>query len=502
MFRLLLLVHRYLGIALGVVVSLWCLSGFVMMYAQYPELDETEQLKGMEALNLDDCCHIPADFSNIPIERFRLEMLDGRPALRLMEGPFQYVIDMRNGAYLPGFSESDARSIANTAAGEFGLEGGIEFLGLLEQDQWTVHPAYGTHRPLFHFAANDSVGTEFYVSSTSGAVVQMTTSRERFWNWMGSVIHWLYPTILRQHPYVWIQTVIWLTIFSLFLTVIGIYIGIRQYANRRNGLRSPYRGWALWHHYAGLVFGLFTLIWLFSGIFSVNPWGALEGRSFGPERTRLRGLQLDYNTSARFIGSLTKESLPDSVVRLDGSIIGDELQIIATHKEGQRIRLNPRTLEAEPLSATFFDRAGPAMRPGVTVSDAGWIHTGDAYYFSHHVPRGFPAFRIQYEDGERLYLDSVSGELVYAADRNRQWYRWVFNALHRGDFSSLVRSRPIWDLMMWPLMLGVTVGAITGTWLGLRRLIRPEKRRSYRGIRTMEPGPVAASSKRPPITAR
>ena len=32
MFRLLLLVHRYLGIAIGVIVALWCLSGFVMMY--------------------------------------------------------------------------------------------------------------------------------------------------------------------------------------------------------------------------------------------------------------------------------------------------------------------------------------------------------------------------------------------------------------------------------------------------------------------------------------
>ena len=42
MFRLLLLVHRYLGIAFGVIVALWCLSGFVMMYVQYPDLNEGE----------------------------------------------------------------------------------------------------------------------------------------------------------------------------------------------------------------------------------------------------------------------------------------------------------------------------------------------------------------------------------------------------------------------------------------------------------------------------
>ncbi len=485
MARLLFLIHRYLGIALGIVISLWCVSGFVMMYVQYPVLDESEQLAGLETLDLANCCRIPEDFSNIPVERFRLEMLDGRPALRLMAGRFKYVIDVRNGEYLPGFSESNARSIAATAAGEFGLGGELQLLDLLEQDQWTVYPSFGTHRPLYHFAVNDSVGTEFYVSSTTGEVVQMTTSRERFWNWMGSVIHWLYPTVLRQHTYIWIQTVIWLTVFSLFLTVVGIYIGILQYGSRRNGRRSPYRGWALWHHYAGLVFGLFTLIWLFSGIFSVNPWGALEGRSFGPEYTRLRGLQLDYNTSARLVGALTADNVPDSVVRLDGSAVGGELQIIATHKQGQRVRLSPYTLETEALSPGFFADAGPAMRPGVAVSEADWISTGDAYYFSHHVPRRFPVFRIQYEDGERLYLDSVSGELAYAADRERQWYRWVFNALHRGDFSRLIRSRPLWDLMMWPLMLGVTAGAITGTWLGIRWLIR-----SFRFRRT-SPSPRA-----------
>ena len=50
-----------------------------------------------------------------------------------------------------------------------------------------------------------------------------------------------------------------------------------------------------------------------------------------------------------------------------------------------------------------------------------------------------------------------------------------FHALHRGDFSRLLRSRPIWDLFMLPLMLGVTIGAITGTWIGIRRLVRAIK---------------------------
>ena len=174
-------------------------------------------------------------------------------------------------------------------------------------------------------------------------------------------------------------------------------------------------------------------------------------------------------------------------MRIEGSVVGGEFQIITANEQGLRTRLNPGTLEAQPLPDTFFGDAGAVMRPGIPVLEGTWINEGDAYYFNHHASRSFPVFRILYEDGERLYLDRVSGELSYAADRERQWFRWVFNALHRGDFSALIRSRPIWDLMMWPLMLGVTVGALTGTWIGFRRLARSVSKPFKR---TLEPKPA------------
>ena len=476
MVRLLFLIHRYLGIALGVVISLWCLSGFVMMYEQYPELDDAERLAGLEPLNLTACCRLPTDFSNFEINRFRLEMMAGSPVLRLVDGRFQYVIDLRSGEYLPEFHEADARAIAATAAAQYGLQGDPRLLDLIQQDQWTVYPSYQPYRPLYHFAMDDSAGTELYVSSTTGEVVQMTTFRQRFLNWIGAVVHWLYPTALRQHTGLWLQVVIWLTTVSLFLTVIGIYIGLWQFKTRRNGHRSPYHGWALWHHYAGLVFGLFTLTWLVSGLFSVNAFGAFEGRGFFAENQRLRGGAVNFEQASAFVSSLPADELPSSTVRLDVSVVGGQLYAVAADKDARRVRLNAGTLKPEKLPDDFFNRAAVIMRPDVAVTDANWLTEGDAYFFSHHDQRRFPVFRVQYDDGERFYLDSVTGELSYAVDRDRQWLRWVFHALHRGDFSALVRTRPIWDLMMWPLMLGVTIGAITGTWLGFKRLARDVSR--------------------------
>lgn len=472
MVRLLFLTHRYLGIAVGLVVTLWCLSGFVMMYVQYPELPRADRVAWLAPLDLRDCCRLPNHFGNIDVDRFAIEMLADRPVLRVLSGYRQYVMDLSDGRILGGLDEPSARSIAATAARNFGLAGQPVLRGRIERDQWTVYGSYNPDRPLFHFAMEDAPGTEFYVASTTGEIVQMTTGHVRFWNWIGAVVHWLYPTMLRQHTAVWLQVVIWLTIVSLFLTVIGGYVGIRQFRFRLRQRRSPYRGWGLWHHYAGLVFGLFTLTWLVSGLFSVNPWGALEGRSFAPEAERLGGLRFDYAGVREAMRTLGGTAAPTGAVRIEGFAVGKELSFVATDADGERRRLDPETFGVAPLPERYFEQAAATLRPDAAVLDAGWLGTGDAYYYTHHEARSFPVYRIRYEDGERIYLDQVSGELAFAVDRERRWWRWVFHALHRGDFSAVVRARPVWDLMMWLLLLGVTVGAVTGTWMGVRRIVR------------------------------
>ena len=471
MLRLLLPIHRYLGIAVGLVVTLWCLSGFVMMYVPYPELTPEDRLAGLAPLDLRGCCRLPDRFANGAIERFTVEMVNERPALRLFNSR-QRVIDLLGGVALGPFDERQARAIAHASAGSFGLAGTPELQGMVERDQWTVGGSYHPHRPLYHFAMDDPAGTEFYISSTTGEVVQMTTARVRFWNWIGAVVHWLYPTALRQHTAIWLQVVICLTIASLFLTVVGVYIGIRQYRFRRLERRSPYRGLWLWHHYAGLVFGLFTLTWLVSGLFSVNPWGALEGRSFAEEAARLRGTGLDHQHIRSVVQSFGDVAVPAGTVRLTGAALAGEVGVVAADAEGLRQRFAGDTLRVAPLADSHFKRAAAVLRPDALLRDAGWIVEDDAYYYTHHEVRRFPVYRIRYRDGERFYLDGVSGELAFAVDRERRWWRWVFHALHRGDFTALARSRPLWDLMMWLLLLGVTGSALTGNWLGYKRIVR------------------------------
>lgn len=480
--RAAILIHRYLGIAIGFAVSLWCLSAFVMMYVQYPEFTDAERVAGLDELDLAGCClgleHGTGTalgqllVEQEPIDRFRFEMLAGRPVLRVLGSGPQRVLDLATGQGLNDLSADEALRVSEAFAARMGVEGDIDALGTIERDQWTVYASYHPHRPLYHFALDDVAGTQWYVSGPSGEVVQITTARERFWNWIGAVTHWIYFTSFRQFTFVWSQTVIGLTIVATFLTVLGVYIGVKRLRRRRSGRLSPYRGFGLWHHWTGLVFGVLILTWLVSGFFSMNPWGALEGRSFATERDRLRGSALSTADISAVLESVRSRELPEATVRLDSTVVDGRLSLIAWDDRGQRRLLDPGSVEPIGLSDRVFEKSGSRMRPDVPVASSGWIESDDAYYFNHHEAMPLPVYRIRYVDGERFYLDAVSAELVRAVDAERQWYRWLFEALHRGDFARVLRMRPVWDAFMLPLLFGVTLVALTGTWMGIRRLTR------------------------------
>jgi hypothetical protein len=469
--RLLFLVHRYLGIALSLIVVAWCVSGLVMMYVQYPEVTEIEEVRGLARLSLADCCVWPEDFSDIELDRFSVEMLGGAPAARLVSGRGEYALDLDSGSYLDGFGVEQAQRFATDTVRAHGLGDAARFVGPVDRDQWTVTGAFDAHRPLYLFSADDTRGTELYVSSATGAVVQMTTSFERIGNWAGSVVHWFYPTVIRQHVVAWSQTIIWTTVLGLFLTVVGLYIGIKQLKQRRSGRWSPYRGLALWHHYAGLVFGILTLTWLFSGLLSLNPWGVFESRSFAPDAARVRAMDMRLADAKAALSRAATAGLPEGTVRLVGEPFDGEVHLTAWSDTGERTRLDA-TLAARPLTTADLERAAARLRPDAAVAEQDWLHDEDAYYYSHHDERALPVYRVMFADGERAYLDATTGQLSYAVDASRRGSRWLFLALHRGDFAAVVRARPVWDVMMWVLMVGVTVGAATGAWLGAQRIAR------------------------------
>ncbi len=475
MFRFLLLAHRYLGIAIGLLVALWCLSAFVMMYVQFPRLSDGERLASLPAIDLRACCAMTPAIVDAMSEsdRFVVESLADRPVVRT-SGKRRRVFELRSGDEIAAVDPKLAALAAATYFRERGIGDTASLIRTVHRDQWTVAGYFDQLRPFYLFSADDDADSRIYISSKTGEAMQDSSGNERFWNWIGAVVHWIYPTVLRQNTAVWTMVVIWTTVISLFLTVFGIYLGILQFRPRRNGGRSPYRGMTLWHHYSGLTFGVFTVTWLISGLFSMNPWGMFESDSGERERRFIEAAPGSADDVRSFLTSLSTNRLPAETVRVQSAFFAGEFAVTAELADGSSTRLAGRTLATRPLVEQDLKNVPALIGAESAVLDAGWLTRDDAYYFSHHESVELPVYRVVLDDADRsrYYFHATSGRLIKKVDGAARGYRWWFEALHRGDFAGLSRQRPLWDIVMLTLLAGVTVGAVTGVYLGFRRLTR------------------------------
>ena len=478
MFRSLIVLHRWMGIGLGWLLIAWCVSGIVMMYVPYPSVSFDEYVESLPRLNLEDCCTaFPADYSpDYAVNRFSIEMLGERPVLRLADDfGRRSAIDLVSGEPVGPIEADGALAIAREMSAAQGPTGELVYLGPVERDQWTVAGGFGNDRPLHHFALNDAAGTQWYLSSSTGELVQQSTRRERVWGWFGAVTHWLYPTLLRQNARLWTEIVIWSSVAGLFLAGFGAYIGIKQLRRRGNGRWSPYRGMAWWHHWLGLVFGVLALTWVLSGLFSMTPWGLFQGSSARVETTRLQGTTITLADAVAQAAGLAARDLPAAVTRIESAPFLGRDYLMAQGAGGYRLRLAAESLDEAPLGEDELRTAAELLPDdGVSITSAELLREGDAYYFDHHVTRPFPVYRVIVDDEEqtRFYLDGKSGQLVSKVNSGLRWYRWLHLGLHRLDFTAAMRARPVWDILMLVLMAGVTAVCITGTYMGIRYLVR------------------------------
>ncbi len=473
--RALFLTHRWLGVALALVMVVWAASGIVMMYVAYPETSLAERMAGLEPLDMAQCCAaIPALEG---IEAAAIEMLDGRPVLRVATAEGPAIVDLSTGKP-PAIDAGVAGRVARTYLARSTGAAPRWDVRPTAQDQWTVSGEFRAHAPLYKATADDEAGTVLYVSGSTGQVVQDTTRSERFWNWLGAVPHWLYFKKLRANGELWSQVVIYASLLGSFLTAIGLYIGIVQF--KRGKRWFPYRGMGWWHHVTGMVFGVLTLTWVVSGLFSMNPWGWMASEGPGAELTALAGRPASGD-DVRALAQSLAATPAGSAVRAELALQGGKAFAIVSEPGGLRWRASLPGLSPAPLRHAELDALAARARPGAAAS-SGLIRVEDAYHYSHHSSVVLPAWRVIYADGDRtrFYFDPRTGELVDYVDGPARSFRWWHSALHSFDFAPALRLRPVWDIVVLPLMAGVTILCLIGLWLGIRRVGRTIKRSGTR----------------------
>jgi hypothetical protein len=474
MMRALILLHRWLGVAFGLLFAMWFATGIVMHFVPFPSLTETERVAGLMPLDHAAAGQSPAAAiaaSGIEVaDRVRLfNRVDG--AVYLVSGAISFrALRASDGTSAAVTSERTALAIAVDHARRRGLDAtGAAFVERADHDQWTVPNRYDPHRPLYRMALRDGLGTDLYISSATGEVLLDTTRHERAWNYVGSVAHWIYPTGLRRHWAAWDRTVWWLSLAAVFAAASGALLGSLRFRKACRCLARAPTGWHAWHHVLGLLSMTFVLTWIVSGWLSMD-----HGRLFS------RG-DVTAAEAAGLAASPPWPRLP-FVEWSDATEAAREIEWFAfagTFFRRERIGVATQRLRrwdsqaVEPASRSFLTSAeidAQIARISSGCSPAVLIAPDDSYRAASSMP-GAPVFRSVCGD-VWFHVDGASGALLERLDPSRRAYRWVYSALHSWDVPPLMA----WPMLRSSLMvmlcgLGLLF-SVTGVVLGWRRLRR------------------------------
>jgi uncharacterized iron-regulated membrane protein len=515
----LILSHRYLGIALSLLFVMWFASGIVMIYAggmprltpevrldRLPPLDMSRVRLNPEAAAAKAGLQTPA--------RATLSTVMGRPAYRF-GGRNTTTVFADTGDVLEPISEAESRTVASRFADV--PENRLRHVGQLSQpDQWTL--TAGRQGGLQKYAADDDAGTELYVSPRSAEVVMATTRRERMLAWMGVIPHWMYFANLRLNQPMWYRVMVWSSTIGCAVAVLGLLLGLTQWRRTRPFRLSsaiPYTGWMRWHYVTGVVFGVFTLTWMFSGLLSMEPYAW----------TNATGLEVDRDAFSGGPPDLARFALADRATwsRFDDGRPIKEIELVNLLGEANyvvRHPADPRRLRGERLHQEY-PVTGRAERERVLVSAttlevrdqpftteailarlqdavpderaASWdlLSEYDSYYYSRGRQTPLPVLRVKFSDPAEtwVYIDPEMGQVLAEIHRLNRVERWLYSGLHNLDFRFLYETRPLWDVVMIVLSLGGLASSAIGVVIGVRR-IRRGLRASVRAGLAAAPSPL------------
>ncbi|MGE3843189.1 MAG: PepSY domain-containing protein [Vicinamibacterales bacterium] len=503
--KILVLTHRWLGILGCLLFIAWFVSGIVMMYARMPDFADVERLVHSDPLDLSKATLSPGEViaaSEFSTDRVQVTMVAGRPAYRLWSGGEFLTVFADTGDFFLGVDADGARVVAQRA----GPGGRPLYAGYLEEpDQWTLQ---STGEMPFHvFRFDDANDTRVYVSEARGETSVRTTRRERFWAYLGPVTHWLYFTPFRRNGSVWSEFIIWSSLIGCGMCILGLvwgvlrYSPIRRYRLRGTRVASPYTNWMKWHHYAGLLFGVVTFTWTYSGLLSMGPfnWFASPGLTMSDREAATHGfldgstLTLDGLRAALATFQRTFDVKELNAVRFQGESYWAADRIPADARNWRGSSLLPRAsrprLERHYVSVraperaftefsrdAFPDIARKAL-PGVPVVDQTWLDDYDGYYYDLARARQLPVLRVRFADADEtwLYLDPRRGAVVQKSTSTSRLRRWLYQGFHSLDFPFLYYQRPLWDVVVIGLSLGglaLSVTTLLPAWRRLRRHAR------------------------------
>lgn len=461
-------IHKITGLSIAVFFSMWFVTGIVLVYHPYPKVAEKLMFKKKETLP-----------SSLPELSSVLSKMDGEfksLSLKQFQGQTLFSVDEA-----PDITFDVVEKVA-----KHWIDAPIERVDTLRQrEQWVLFTKYDKELPIYKFYFDDAQKHELFISGRTAEVLQMTTSRQRLWAWLGAIPHKFYIPCIRRDVDVWQNMVAIVSgiclIAALTGWLLGILLWIKHY-QKKHVWQNPYKKrWYRWHFSFGLVFGIFLIGWALSGIFAmqrVPQWMVpMEGDySFKTSRLWGRGLlpieayQLDYRK--------LKEAYPD-LKEVEWLRFADiPTYRVMTGQEEFLVDASTDEIKNLQIPEETIVKRLKKLHGNEVEMKVSLLTEFDNYYLSRRVDLELPVYKIEVADanGSLYYVNPSTGYIRYL-NNNKIVRKWLFNGIHYLDIDCLVARPWLWYTCIWLLCSGCLVVCISGLVLAWRVLTSKMKKR-------------------------
>ena len=475
--KLLVSFHRWVSILLCLMFAAWFASGIVMIYVPFPSLSDAERIERAEVIDISSVTSLSEPFIATGIDtasRIRLLQYQSRPILIAEDYSNNSVAVFADSSELvPTLTAADSQNISEN----FSDASIVSISDPIMYDQWVVHDRFDPYRPFFRVELGDEDRTHIYISAKTTEVLQKTNRQQRVCNYFGAVVHWIYPTIIRKDWALWDQLVWWVSLFGILGVIAGMILGVKHsvagWKRGSRGIASPFSGWLAWHHKIGFIFGVFVLLWIFSGWLSMD-----HGRLFSmPATTAKQEADVRGISLSSALSRIRQEHLvefPD-IKEFEISALANQAILIAKSDKASDLLLlvpdlNPNRENLISAARSAVSRAWPSK----TIKESYMVTADDVYGHLRESSLPESTLRIVLDDIDQtwIHINLDDGQIISVMDKSRRMYRWLFNGIHSLDLPGLVNRRPLWDVLMVVLMIIGFTFSLTGLVIAYKKLAR------------------------------
>lgn len=425
-FRLIYRFHKWLGIPLAFLFTMWYVSGIVMLYHPFPRLTPTGMPVGVDKVRQLSklWVEMPDSFSNCRIS------FSGYHAMIKVDGE---VI----GKYTPTLTA--IKDIMTT------FETKIAKIDTLEDiDKWIPFNQLMSHLPIYRVIGEDKSYT--YVSSKTGELLQRATLSERSWAWIGALPHYVYITPLRRNSNTWRTTLIWISGICTISVIMGLLISARFLLRRHKLHIFSNKLWQR-HYFWGLFFGISMFAFIFSGMMSLAkiPDWIMKSKPLPDSKTFIAKNDVNISELPHRFGEITILSNPLPLVK------------VATGKDCKILPINSTTtldFSPENIGKQIAKATGESIIRIKPIKSS-------IFYPSNGIP-GY------YAETENFTVYWNNEGFYRIMDLKAKAQAICYSFLHTMNIPIINKVKWIHDLFMLILLFGGLIIVGTGTLLSIK----------------------------------